>query len=493
MRARDFREDEERTVPRRKQRCPGGNKDAPAGTEVPRRKQRCPGRNRGVPAGTKTPRREQRCPGGNRKTDEKTKRVRELQNLSVSENGIDPNDTIAGLIRSKQNRNCVRWYVLTLPISRKGFYCGDPAKKLIAEMDRRSRNGEKTFEFFAPSYVEVAEKNGTIEMENLKWVFSAYGYEIPVLTPGPGRLAKGDRVRIIDGKFKGVEATVVARSGAGCKNIVVCIENCMYVPLIAVKPGQYEVIELNGDNGHIYARMNNDRIFTKLHEAILRLHDGEITDRDRGLAKETLLQFGNLMFESVALRCKLYAMLLQAYAILGHSENFNALLTTIRNFLPLINSEYAKALLLVAAYGCSDNARFHDLAHEIVDPWRKTDPVKKNKCELIRRLDDYDRTLTPEKRNSETVFKPHIKKIHKTVMDILSHVFITFLISAILVGWIHPKIVQIAILKNIVDKPDARKLQRQPVPVLGGVAVPYSAVSPFSSASSPESAACTTS
>lgn len=402
---------------------------------------RCPGGNRGTPAGTKVPRRERRCPGGNRKTDEKTRRVRELQNLSVSENGIDPNDTIAGLIRSKQNRNCVRWYVLTLPISRKGFYCGDPAKKLIAEMDRRSRNGEKTFEFFAPSYVEVAEKNGTIvrtnrpllynyvfihaseteifalkqyipqynflpkirddreeyypyvadkEMENLKWVFSAYGYEIPVLTPGPERLAKGDRVRIIDGKFKGVEATVVARSGAGCKNIVVCIENCMYVPLIAVKPGQYEVIELNGDNGHIYARMNNDRIFTKLHEAILRLHDGEITDKDRGLAKETLLQFGNLMFESVALRCKLYAMLLQAYAILGHSENFNALLTTIRNFLPLINSEYAKALLLVAAYGCSDNARFHDLAHEIVDPWRKTDPVKKNKCELIRRLDDYD-------------------------------------------------------------------------------------------------------
>ena len=38
----------------------------------------------------------------------------------------------------------------------------------------------------------------------------------------------------------------------------------------------------------------------------------------------------------------------------------------------------------------TDNARFHDLAHEIVDPWRKTDPVKKNKCELIRRLDDYD-------------------------------------------------------------------------------------------------------
>ena len=146
MRAREFREDEERTVPRRKQRCPGGNRGAPAETEVPRR--------------------ERRCPGGNRKTDEKTKRVRELQNLSVSKNGIDPKDAVAGLIRTKRNRNCVRWYVLTLPISQKGFYCGDPARKLIAEMDRRTRNGEKTFEFFAPSYIEVARKNGTIAKTN---------------------------------------------------------------------------------------------------------------------------------------------------------------------------------------------------------------------------------------------------------------------------------------------------------------------------------------
>lgn len=37
--------------------------------------------------------------------------------------------------------------------------------------------------------------------------------------------------------------------------------------------------------------------------------------------------------------------------------------------------------------------------------------------------------------------------------------------------WIHPKVLKIAILKNIVDNPDARKLQRNPVPVMGGIAV----------------------
>lgn len=37
--------------------------------------------------------------------------------------------------------------------------------------------------------------------------------------------------------------------------------------------------------------------------------------------------------------------------------------------------------------------------------------------------------------------------------------------------WIHPKVLKIAILKNLVDNPDARKLQRSPVPVMGGIAV----------------------
>lgn len=56
-------------------------------------------------------------------------------------------------------------------------------------------------------------------------------------------------------------------------------------------------------------------------------------------------------------------------------------------------------------------------------------------------------------------------------MSPLYSLFISFLLSLFLVGWIHPRLVKIALLKNIVDNPDARKLQRTPVPVLGGVAI----------------------
>lgn len=55
-------------------------------------------------------------------------------------------------------------------------------------------------------------------------------------------------------------------------------------------------------------------------------------------------------------------------------------------------------------------------------------------------------------------------------------VIIPFFIALLLVGWIHPKLVKIALLKNIVDNPNARKLQHTPVPILGGVAVFFGVV-----------------
>ncbi len=48
---------------------------------------------------------------------------------------------------------------------------------------------------------------------------------------------------------------------------------------------------------------------------------------------------------------------------------------------------------------------------------------------------------------------------------------ITFLVALIAVIFVHPLLVRIAKEKNIVDNPNPRKLQRRPIPVLGGVGV----------------------
>lgn len=47
----------------------------------------------------------------------------------------------------------------------------------------------------------------------------------------------------------------------------------------------------------------------------------------------------------------------------------------------------------------------------------------------------------------------------------------SFIVAFLSVCWIHPRLVKLAYLKGIVDNPDYRKLQRSPVPVLGGCAV----------------------
>ena len=53
----------------------------------------------------------------------------------------------------------------------------------------------------------------------------------------------------------------------------------------------------------------------------------------------------------------------------------------------------------------------------------------------------------------------------------LSLLLIPAVVAFCAVCWIHPRLVRLALRKDIVDNPDSRKLQRTPVPVLGGAAV----------------------
>ena len=170
---------------------------------------------------------------------------------------------------------------------------------------------------------------------------------------------------------------------------MVCVENCMYVPLLCVEPGQYEVIALNADNRHVYTRLNGDRLPAGLYEALKRYHSSEgVTDADWALASEVLQQYANL--DRDVMRCTLYSMLLSAYAILGDREAFEQLLGTVRSILPLIRAEQSRSLLLVTLYGCTNYCLDYEQTHAAVDPCREEQPLKKSKVQLLRRLDDYD-------------------------------------------------------------------------------------------------------
>ena len=186
------------------------------------------------------------------------------------------------MLNGMRNGRQVRWYVLSLPSCHRGPACG-----LQEELDRRVQEGEPVFEFFAPSYVEVRESRGELvsterpllynyvfihaseveifrlkrqlpqynflprvrdsrgshypylsdaAMANLRWVARSYSDVLPVYVPQPDKLRKGDRVRITEGRFQGAEAEVVIQPGAGRKDVVVCVDNWMWVPLLHVVP-----------------------------------------------------------------------------------------------------------------------------------------------------------------------------------------------------------------------------------------------------------------
>ena len=56
-------------------------------------------------------------------------------------------------------------------------------------------------------------------------------------------------------------------------------------------------------------------------------------------------------------------------------------------------------------------------------------------------------------------------------------VLVAFAVSLIVVIWSHPMVRKVAVKRNIVDNPNMRKLQKMPVPVMGGVAVFFGLVS----------------
>ncbi|MDD7317914.1 MAG: transcriptional regulator [Prevotella sp.] len=343
-------------------------------------------------------------------------------------------DTVSG------GSDVVRWYVLTLPYGHRS----SPSAGLQAELERREKSGEEAFEYFAPSYTEAKSVRGKMTktsrpllfnyvfvhaseaeiykmkcgalhrynflprvregnrqyypylteraMENLRWVARAYGDVLPVYIPEPDKLMKGDRVRITEGQFMGTEATVMIQPGAGQKNVMVCVEDWLWVPLLQVKQGQYEVVALNESGNHVYTKLNNDRLFREMHEAVIRYHSaGGVTAADRKAAQEILNLLGNLEMPTPVLRCKHYSLLLPATLVLDRKEEAETLLRKADDVLSGIKAEQAAALLLTTLYGCTRQDRYRLRAQEIVKRWEEEDEVKKGKRMIIYRFIDYNK------------------------------------------------------------------------------------------------------
>lgn len=360
-----------------------------------------------------------------------------VRNLSVQ----NANDAaVEQRVHNWKNSHVVRWYVLTVPSSHRGR-----TDELRAEVERRVAEGEPAFDFFAPTYTKVRTVRGHEEnvkrpllfnyvfihaseveikrmkkrlpaynflsrirgegggwfpyltdaaMQNFRWVAQAYEDRLPAYVPDVTRLVKGDRIRIVEGTFSGVEATLISNVGSTDKEIVVRVDDWLWVPLLHVLPGQYEVIALNAGGKHEYFHFDNDKLRQGLHQAMGHHLAGDVlTEETRSLASNALLAFRNLQVDTDVMRCKRYAYLLIIHTLLGNETECTELIHTIRSFLPLVKAEQARALLHVTLYGCTNDHLDFEASHKLVTPWMSESNPKKSKRQLIDQLRDYDRWL----------------------------------------------------------------------------------------------------
>lgn len=352
--------------------------------------------------------------------------------------------TSSEVFNRMKHRECVRWYVLVLPITQSTKGVSASVRLLQSELERRSRYGEPQFEYFAPTFVSpktihgktvkrespllynyvfihaseneifrlkrvlpsfnllprVFMSNGDYyypyltdeELENLKWIAASYSNELTLFHTEGVPLVKGDKVRITAGELKGLEAEVVTLPRSRQRQVVVRILDHVLVSLYTVKPGEYEVISLCQQGKHHYAHLGNDAYFEGLHQALGRFYTpAGITPEDSDLAARVIHHCAQLQLDSDILRSKAYSLLLPAYKILSRDVDFLRLASIVRDILPLIKAEQSRALLLVTLYGCTNDRRFYEQSHQMLDPWLAEVNLKKSKRSLLSRLADYDR------------------------------------------------------------------------------------------------------
>jgi len=230
-------------------------------------------------------------------------------------------------------------------------------------------------------------------MRNLRLVAEAYANRLPAYEPRPDMLQRGDRVRIVGGRFDGVEATLLRTPANARDELAVCLDDWMWVPVLHVAPGHYEIVELSDAGKSKYTALDNEHIISCLRSAIASPQGP--SPEAIATATETALRFGRLRPQSDVLRSKHCAMMLLAYAVAGDRRRLDETADTARELLKEIRAGQSRALLLATLYGTTGRFCAETLA--AVEPWRTEIQPKKSKRAILDWIEAIKQKLNDNK------------------------------------------------------------------------------------------------
>jgi len=180
------------------------------------------------------------------------------------------------------------------------------------------------------------------EMEMFIKAASFYTQGAPLTVPDRKLMMKGDRVRIIDGPFKGVEGTLISQQGKDGGKVVVSIGDLVSVPTLDISPENIQVIRFAHGNKHIYKKM--DSFKPRVEKALKKRSSGEeLQEEEKDAIENFIKRFSSVETDTVNTEARLTMLVLLGYYALQMPKETHMYFLKLRDeILPRVKSERIK-------------------------------------------------------------------------------------------------------------------------------------------------------
>jgi len=183
------------------------------------------------------------------------------------------------------------------------------------------------------------------QMDSFIRAVEHYSDDIPFVAPTPDMLAKGDRVRIIGGPFRGIEGILEARQGKDGGRVIVRVGDIVAIPTVEISPEFIEVLEFAPEGRHLYQKL--DSFWPRLRLALdYKAERKPIPSELETHLRIFVRRFANLRVDALNARVRFLAYLMLACALIEHDgQHADSIADQLRELRPQLNSKKTVSLL----------------------------------------------------------------------------------------------------------------------------------------------------
>lgn len=180
------------------------------------------------------------------------------------------------------------------------------------------------------------------EMEMFIKAASFYSQGAPLAVPDRKLMMKGDKVRIIDGPFKGVEGVLISQQGKDGGKVVVSIGDLVSVSTLDISPENIQVIQFAHGNKHIYKKLDSFKL--RIDRALKELAEGQsLSDDERQHITNFIRRFSTVRTDTINTEARLAMYVLKGYYALHMPGEVAANYKRLRDeILPRVKSNKVK-------------------------------------------------------------------------------------------------------------------------------------------------------